>query len=45
VPGRVLELLNRDPGTDPSNTTVYVDVSCPNEPDDDGWGGIGIGFG
>ena len=24
--------------------TVYVDVSCPNEPDWD-WGGIGIGFG
>jgi hypothetical protein len=25
---------------------VYVDVSCPNEPDDSGpWGGIGIGFG
>jgi hypothetical protein len=37
---------DRSPGTTPSNTTVYVDVSCPNEPDDSGvWGGIGIGFG
>lgn len=36
---------DRSPGTDPANTTVYVDVSCPNEPDDDVWGGIGIGFG
>ncbi|MGV0783903.1 hypothetical protein [Mycolicibacterium sp. XJ775] len=36
---------DRSPGVDPSNTTVYVDVSCPNEPDDDIWGGIGIGFG
>lgn len=36
---------DRSPGTDPSNTTVYVDVSCPNGPDDDIWGGIGIGFG
>ena len=24
--------------------TVYVDVSCPN-PDDDYWGGIGVGIG
>ncbi len=24
--------------------TVYVDVSCPNEPDWD-WGGIGVGIG
>ncbi|MUL83469.1 MULTISPECIES: hypothetical protein [unclassified Mycolicibacterium] len=36
---------DRSPGIDPSNTTVYVDVSCPNEPDDGVWGGIGIGFG
>lgn len=36
---------DRSPGVDPSTTTVYVDVSCPNEPDDDIWGGIGIGFG
>ncbi|OLO98749.1 hypothetical protein BVU76_29190 [Mycolicibacterium porcinum] len=36
---------DRSPGTDPSNTTVYVDVSCPNEPDDTIWGGIGIGIG
>ncbi|MGW4101019.1 hypothetical protein [Mycobacterium sp. NPDC004974] len=36
---------DRSPGTDPANTTVYVDVSCPNEPDDGVWGGIGIGFG
>ncbi|MDH6194613.1 hypothetical protein M2272_001242 [Mycobacterium frederiksbergense] len=28
-----------------SSITVYVDVSCPNEPDDGVWGGIGIGFG
>lgn len=37
---------DRSPGAVPANTTVYVDVSCPNEPDDSGvWGGIGIGFG
>lgn len=35
----------RSAGTDPSNTTVYVDVSCPNEADDGVWGGIGIEFG
>jgi hypothetical protein len=27
----------------PPSTTVYVDVSCPNEPDWDG-GGIGVGI-
>ena len=26
-------------------TTVYVDVSCPNEHDDGGWVGIGVGAG
>ena len=26
-------------------TTVYVDVSCPNEHDDWGWVGIGVGAG
>lgn len=36
---------DRSPGAVPSNTTVYVDVSCPNEPDDSVFGGIGIGFG
>ncbi|WP_019970671.1 hypothetical protein [Mycobacterium sp. 141] len=37
---------DRSPGTTPANTTVYVDVSCPNEADDSSVsGGIGIGFG
>jgi hypothetical protein len=34
---------DRSPGSGNTFTTVYVDVSCPNEPDWD-WGGIGIGF-
>ena len=34
---------DRSPGGEATFTTVYVDVSCPNEPDWD-WGGIGIGF-
>ncbi|MEN4397103.1 hypothetical protein ACNQR7_28700 [Mycolicibacterium senegalense] len=36
---------DRSPGNDPTNVTVYVDVSCPNQPDDAVSGGIGIGFG
>jgi hypothetical protein len=37
---------DRSGGITPSNTTVYVDVSCPNPDDDTGvWGGIGIGIG
>ena len=35
---------NHEPPTDNTLTTVYVDVSCPN-PDDDFWGGIGVGIG
>jgi len=32
------------PGSENTFTTVYVDVSCPNEPDW-GWGGIGVRIG
>jgi hypothetical protein len=35
---------DRSPGSENTFTTVYVDVSCPNEHDDD-WGRDGIGFG
>src|SRR5262249_39517115 len=35
---------NPSPPTGDTLETVYVDVSCPN-PDNDYWGGIGIGFG
>ena len=35
---------NHSPPTGDSLSTVYVDVSCPN-PDDDYWGGIGVGIG
>jgi hypothetical protein len=35
---------NHSPPTDNALETVYVDVSCPN-PDDDSWGGIGVGIG
>jgi hypothetical protein len=35
---------NHSPPTDDSLSTVYVDVSCPN-PDDDYWGGVGVGIG
>ena len=35
---------NHSPPSQNTLETVYVDVSCPNEPDWD-WGGIGIGFG
>jgi hypothetical protein len=35
---------NHDPPSDNTLATVYVDVSCPNEPDWD-WGGIGVGIG
>lgn len=28
---------NRSPGAQPANTTVYVDVQCPNEHDDSGY--------
>jgi hypothetical protein len=34
---------NHEPPTDDTLDTVYVDVSCPN-PDDDYWGGIGVGI-
>jgi len=33
---------DRSPGSENTFTTVYVDVSCPNENDD--WGGIGVGI-
>jgi hypothetical protein len=35
---------DNSPGSANTFTTVYVDVSCPNEPDW-GFGGIGIGIG
>lgn len=35
---------NHSPPTDDTLSTVYVDVSCPN-PDDDYWGGVGVGIG
>jgi hypothetical protein len=35
---------NHSPPSQNTLETVYVDVSCPNEPDWD-WGGIGIRFG
>jgi hypothetical protein len=35
---------NHSPPTANTFATVYVDVSCPN-PDDDYWGGIGVGIG
>ena len=35
---------NHSPPTGDTLATVYVDVSCPN-PDDDFWGGVGVGFG
>ncbi|AGB24277.1 hypothetical protein Mycsm_04020 [Mycobacterium sp. JS623] len=35
---------NHSPPTGDTLDTVYVDVSCPN-PDDDDWGGIGVGIG
>jgi hypothetical protein len=35
---------NHSPPSDNTFETVYVDVSCPN-PDDDYWGGIGVGIG
>jgi hypothetical protein len=35
---------NHAPPTDNTLETVYVDVSCPN-PDDDYWGGVGVGIG
>jgi hypothetical protein len=40
---RVTAIHNPDqcPGSENTFTTVYVDVSCPNEPDC-GWGGIGV---
>ena len=43
---RVTAIHNPDhsPGSENTFTTVYVDVSCPNEPDW-GWGGIGVGIG
>jgi hypothetical protein len=37
---------DRSPGSEKTFTTVYVDVACPNEHDDDWvWGGIGFGIG
>ena len=37
---------DRSPGSENTFTTVYVDVSCPNEHDDDWvWRGNGFGFG
>jgi hypothetical protein len=35
---------NHEPPTGNTLETVYVDVSCPN-PDNDYWGGIGVGIG
>jgi hypothetical protein len=35
---------NHEPPSGDTLATVYVDVSCPN-PDDDFWGGIGVGIG
>ena len=35
---------NHEPPTGTTLETVYVDVSCPN-PDNDDWGGIGVGIG
>jgi hypothetical protein len=35
---------NHYPPSGETLATVYVDVSCPNEPDWD-WGGIGVGIG
>ena len=35
---------NHSPPSENTLATVYVDVSCPNEPDW-GWGGIGVGIG
>jgi hypothetical protein len=35
---------NHEPPTGETLSTVYVDVSCPN-PDDDYWGGVGVGIG
>jgi hypothetical protein len=34
---------NHSPPSENTFTTVYLDVSCPNEPDWD-WGGIGVGI-
>jgi hypothetical protein len=34
---------NHSPPTENTFDTVYVDVSCPNQDDDWGWGGIGVG--
>jgi hypothetical protein len=45
---KVTAIHNPDRSSPPapkSSTTVYVDVSCPNQPDDGVWGGVGIGFG
>ncbi|PRC43027.1 hypothetical protein C6A85_000000107455 [Mycobacterium sp. ITM-2017-0098] len=36
---------NRSPPDGTTLATVYVDVSCPNEDDDRGSGGVGIGIG
>ncbi len=43
---KVTAIHNPDHSGEPptSFTTVYVDVSCPNEHDDWGWVGIGAGF-
>jgi hypothetical protein len=35
---------NHSPPSENTLATVYVDVSCPNEPDWD-WGGFGVGIG
>lgn len=42
---KVTAIHNPDHSTEPATTftTVYVDVSCPNEHDD--WGRVGIGVG
>jgi hypothetical protein len=42
---RVIAIHNpdRSPVSENTFTTVYVDVSCPNEDDD--WGDVGVGIG
>lgn len=35
---------NHSPPSENSFETVYVDVSCPNQDDDWGWGGFGVGI-
>jgi hypothetical protein len=35
---------DRSPGSENTFTTVYVDVACPNEDDDWGQGGVGVGI-